>query len=85
MWSRDQSFMTLAFLYEKLSYRNFNFIWSSERRTLQGYARRADTNIRWYADDIICLFACEKDADEFFYFFKLSSSQHKVVFRKEKR
>ena len=28
---------------------------------------------QWYIDDIICSFACEKDAD---YFFKLSSSQH---------
>ena len=35
-------------------------------------------------DDIICCFAREKDADEFFTFLKFSSSEHKVHFRKKK-
>ena len=40
---------------------------------------------RWYVDDIICLFACEKDADEFFTFLNSCHPNIKFTFENEKR
>ena len=37
---------------------------------------------RWYVDDIICLFACEKDANEFF---NLLNSRHPDISSLSKR
>ena len=39
---------------------------------------------RWHVDDIICLSACEKDADEFFTFLNSRHPNLKFTFQKEK-
>ena len=40
---------------------------------------------RRYVDDIICLFACEKDADEFLTFLNSRHPKIKFTFEKEKQ
>ena len=53
-------------------------IWLEDFKTCQVVLYRR------YFDDIICLFACENDADEFFTFLNSRHSKRKCTFQKQK-